>query len=115
MKNHSLALIAIGLMALSGTSASAQSALGVEQIKVSTAGLDLNTESGARTLLKRIEHAAAQVCGGEPSNRMDRIKTFRPCTKEVMNRTVSEINAPTVTALYEGRSSLVMAQQTSSQ
>jgi hypothetical protein len=46
---------------------------------------------------------------------MDRIKTFRPCTKEVMNRTVSEINAPTVTALYEGRSSLEMAQQTSSQ
>jgi UrcA family protein len=115
MKKHSLALIAIGLMALSAASASAQPALNGEQIKVSTAGLDLNTESGARTLLKRIEHAAAQVCGGEPSNRMDRIKTFRPCTKEVMNRTVSEINAPTVTALYEGRSSLVMAQQTSSQ
>jgi UrcA family protein len=115
MKNHALALIAIGLMALSGTSASAQSALDVEQVKVSTAGLDITTEAGARTLLRRIEHAAAQVCGGEPSSRMDRVQKFRPCTKEVVNRTVSEINAPTVTAVYEGRSSLVMAQQTSSQ
>lgn len=115
MKKHSLAILAIGLLALSGGAASAQSSLDGVSVKVSRAGLDLNTESGARTLLKRIETAAAEVCGGEPSNRLDRFQKFRPCTREVVQRTVSGINSPTLSAVYGGRTTLVMAQQQSGQ
>ncbi|MCA6247848.1 MAG: UrcA family protein [Phenylobacterium sp.] len=111
MKTNSIALIAIGLLALSGASASAQPALDDVKVKVSYAGLDISTESGARTLLKRIEHAAAEVCGGEPANRLDRMKTFRPCTKEVVNRTVSKIDSPALTALLRDRTATAMVQQ----
>ena len=115
MKTNSIALIAIGLLALSGASASAQPALDDVKVKVSYAGLDISTESGARTLLKRIEHAAAEVCGGEPSNRLDRFAKFRPCTKDVVKRTVSGIDSPTLTAVYRGGWTLTMAQQVSGQ
>jgi len=115
MKKHSLTLLAIGLLALSGGAASAQSSLDGVSVKVSRAGLDLNTEAGARTLLKRIEHAAAEVCGGEPNNRLDRFQKFRPCTREVVQRTVSGINSPTLTSVYGGSATLVVARQQTGQ
>ena len=115
MKTNSIALIAIGLLALSGASASAQPALDEVKVKISYAGLDINTESGARTLLKRIENAAGEVCGGEPSNRIDRFQKFRPCVKDVVQRTVSGINSPTLTAVYGGGSTLALAQKVSGQ
>ena len=115
MKTNSIALIAIGLLALSGASASAQPALDEVKVKISYAGLDINTEAGAKTLLHRIQRAAGEVCGGEPSNRIDRFKTFRPCVKDVVQRTVSGIDSPTLTAVYGGGSTLALAQKVSGQ
>ncbi|MCA3712799.1 MAG: UrcA family protein [Phenylobacterium sp.] len=111
MNKPSLALIAISLIALSGASASAQPNPDEVAIKVSYNGLDINTASGAKVLLRRIEQAATAVCGGEPANRLDRMKTFRPCTKEVVNRTVSKIDSPALTALLRDRTATAMVQQ----
>lgn len=74
-------MIAIGLLALTGTSASANPFGEEMAIKVSYSGLDINTEAGAKVLLNRIEQAAGEICGPEPSNRLDRIQTFRPFTR----------------------------------
>ena len=114
MNKHSLAMIAIGLLAMTGASASADPFGEEMAIKVSYSGLDINTEAGAKVLLNRIEQAAGEICGPEPSNRLDRIQTFRPCTREIVKRSVAKVNSPTLTALAGQRPSFAMAQNSSS-
>jgi UrcA family protein len=111
MIKQTLALTLFGLIAFSGATASAQSTSDVTAIRVSYEDLDLQNEKGARILLKRIEGAAAGICRSQVSSRMDNVRWFRPCVREVMTRTVAQVNSPVLQALYENRAPLNLAQQ----
>ncbi len=70
-------------------------------VTVSLNGIDTRTERGARIVLRRIESAASQVCGGPPSAPLDRQMTFRPCVEEVTQRSVAGLNNVQLRALLE--------------
>jgi UrcA family protein len=75
-------------------------------VKVSIAGIDTHSESGARVMLQRITVAAGSVCGPAPSNLMDRYAQYDPCVRGVTRATVAGLNNPYLTALLtKGRAS----------
>ena len=71
----------------------------VPTVKISMAGLDTKSDSGAHIMLQRITFAAETVCGPLPSSMLDRQQKYAPCVREVTQRTVSELNIPRLTAL----------------
>ncbi len=71
----------------------------VLSVTVSYAGIDATSPGGAEILLRRITSAAEKVCGGEPSNPLDRSMKFKPCVDEVTQRTVAGMNNPRLAAL----------------
>lgn len=78
--------------------------------RVSYADLDLSNDAGARVLLRRIDQAARAVCGDRsgpmPITKRNQI---RMCIAETTGQTVAAVNAPVVTALYEGAPQIVVA------
>jgi UrcA family protein len=69
---------------------------------VSYADLNLTTNDGARTLLRRIDLAAKRVCGPEPSNSplQPRLVTFyRECVAHSVEATVARIDSPLLSAM----------------
>jgi UrcA family protein len=69
-------------------------------VKVSLAGIDARSDTGAQIVLRRIKTAAGKVCGNAPSSSLDRLQKFEPCVREVTQRTVTELNTPTLTAAW---------------
>ncbi|MEQ1617037.1 MAG: UrcA family protein [Terricaulis sp.] len=70
-------------------------------VTVRSQGLDLSSEAGARTVLRRIDQAADRVCGASiarqyPSTR----RTFEACHRGTMARTVAQLGAPRVSEQY---------------
>ena len=69
--------------------------------------LNLTLPQDAKTMLERIEQAAAKACGGHPTfnsitGRPD--STFKDCRNEAVARAVKQLGARLVTRLYsEGR------------
>lgn len=68
-------------------------------VKVSVAGIDTHTESGARIMLQRIKFAAGTICGPVPSNGLDRYTHYDPCVRNVTQKTVADMGNPLLTAL----------------
>ncbi len=72
-------LLAISAAAFTGSPASAEPLRNSRTLAVNTAGLDLSTDAGVRTLDLRILHAASELCGTpSPSDPRGRIK-FDEC------------------------------------
>lgn len=92
-------LIASLLIAPFAGSAQAQEA---PSVKVSVAGIDTRSESGARIVVKRIQAAAGAVCGPLPSDLMERQTHYAPCVRDVTERTVRGLNNPMLTAQLTG-------------
>jgi UrcA family protein len=71
-------------------------------VKVSVAGVDLNTRAGAKVVLQRIHAAAREICGDEPDGRQlaDTVR-YRDCMTSTINKAVLSLGAPTVTAFYQ--------------
>ena len=69
-------------------------------VTVSMAGVDAHSDAGAQIMLRRIKAAAGKVCGDAPSAALDRLQKFQPCVREVTQRTVSDLNTPTLTAAW---------------
>lgn len=107
MINKTLALTLLGLIAFSGAPASAQPASDQARIKVSYEGLDIQSEKGAKILLRKIENAAAEICYDQGSDRV----RFRPCTQEIVARTVAQVKSPALQALYGKKAPVTLAQQ----
>jgi UrcA family protein len=64
--------------------------------------LDLSRPAGAKTMVYRIRHAAADACGGEPYIReMRERRMFKICFRQAMAEAIDELRAPLVTAMYE--------------
>lgn len=72
-----------------------------ERIVIRTADIDSNTASGARMMMRRIDHAADLACGRSfarqyPSAR----RAFRRCHERVVARAVDQIDTPALRALH---------------
>ena len=65
--------------------------------------LNLETETDAKIMLKRVERAAKKACGGHATfstytGSLER--TFEECRRETVQRTVNRLGSPMVTRLY---------------
>jgi UrcA family protein len=65
--------------------------------------LDIDSQSGAEILLRRIERAAVEVCGGHVNFTTYTAvpdDTFEECRRGTIARTVKKLRAPTITRVY---------------
>jgi UrcA family protein len=74
----------------------------VRQKRVSYAGLDLDSDAGARTLIRRLKSAAEQVCEPLAGERLEQKQRWRECYEHALTHAVRDLNHPQVTLLYEG-------------
>ena len=79
----------------------------VKHVTVSFDDLNLQTESGAQQLLKRLRSAAIEACGGAPTGGpLDLVATakrqFRACRGTAVRTAVTTVDHPVVTAVYLG-------------
>lgn len=74
------------------------------RVVVSYADINLATQSGAEIMLRRIFLAAKQVCGDRAGIRdTAERREIRFCLRVASANAVKEINAPMLTAVFEGR------------
>jgi len=79
-------------------------------VKVSIADLNMASEAGARTALSRIRYAAEKACGGDVADQtLGEQMQFRSCAKQAVQRAVTAINQPALTAVNQGRHVTAMA------
>ena len=91
-----LIIVSLAIASVAATSAQAQE---TRSVKVSVAGLDTRSESGARIMLQRIQAAAGTICGPAPSNGIDRLKQYDPCVRTVTQATVNGLGNPVLAAV----------------
>ena len=78
-------------------------------VSIQVGDLDLRSELGAKAALQRIAFAAKGVCGGKPDIRLlAETAAYRACMKATVDRTVTSLGAPLVTAL-NGATTLTLA------
>ena len=100
------ALIACAVAALSWSAAAHAdpSSLTRERVvlEVPYGDLDLTRPAGAKTMVYRIRHAAADACGGEPFIReMKERRVFKICLRQSMADAINDLQMPLVTAMFE--------------
>src|ERR1700761_8987785 len=89
--------LAAMIIATAGVQAHAQST--PARIFVKRGNLDLSSPADARTFYKRLQIAAAQVCGGTTSDFAgDRPDQLVNCYQETLAGAVADAGAPLVTA-----------------
>lgn len=90
-----LIIASLAIAALAATSAQAEEA---RSVRISIAGLDTHSESGARVILRRVKFAAGTVCGPAPVH-VEPYKPYKTCVRDVTKRTVASLNSPLLTAM----------------
>ena len=72
-------------------------------ITVSAAGLDLNSSTGARTMLVMLHSASMRLCGAAPAIvDLNGTANWNACVSETLTRAVAQVNAPLVTVAFKG-------------
>lgn len=74
---------------------------------------DLNvvTEPGAQSALRRIRDAADRFCKVQGMRSARLQLAARTCRTEMIDKAVTQLDAPTVTAMHEGRSEMRLARR----
>lgn len=64
--------------------------------------LNLESEAGARAMLRRLSAASNRVCGGHPGVTTDllRMRSWRACRRDSLTSAVAQLDAPYVSRLY---------------
>jgi UrcA family protein len=71
---------------------------------VSVAGLNLRSAAGAMAAMARIHSASDLFCGNEQGRvSLERAFAAQACARTMVGKTVSKLDEPRVTALYERR------------
>jgi UrcA family protein len=99
--------------------ASAQSALAQSEpasVHVSYADLNLATDDGAARMLARLQVASSRVCEGHRQGMkgVDADAHFQACRRTVLSQSIQQIGAPRVAALYAGRGTTQVAENSGS-
>jgi UrcA family protein len=72
--------------------------------------LNLRTDAGAQTLLKRLKTAGRQACGGRPPAGSVRFSSLHSaCMREAVSSAVEKLRAPAVTAQLMAQNTKAMA------
>lgn len=71
-----------------------------ESMVVRLGDLNVATESGAQSALRRIRDAADRFCGGHGVRSMQVDAAAATCRAEMVGKAVAQLDAPVVTALY---------------
>jgi len=74
--------------------------VGISTTKVAYGDLNLQTEAGARTLYRRLQAAAAGVCGVAEHRDLGRWLDWRQCYQKALMDAVDGIGAPTLLAVH---------------
>ena len=73
------------------------------QMVVSFSDIDLTNDANASQALRRMRHAAEEVCGGRGGLRSNKeTVASRACVRETMEHAVADLNHPLVNAQYYG-------------
>jgi UrcA family protein len=91
---------AIAIMVVPAVSQAGGEEAPVLQKAVSHAGLDLNTDQGARAFYTRLRAAALSVCYATESAIPGSYSSDNPCVKKAIGDAVRAVNRPQVTQLY---------------
>jgi UrcA family protein len=95
------ALLALGVSAAGPVGAQPVT---VVSTKVAYGDLDISRPEGARTLLSRIEHAGRKVCGPSPAiYDLHGASDYRRCRTEAVDKAVTDMRSPILTAMHEHR------------
>jgi UrcA family protein len=93
--------------ALAGPAPAADAAVSdivVKHVLVRYGDLDLKTESGARQLVRRLNVAAIEACGGRPKGPLaliaDSKRRFEVCRGTAVQTAVTTVDQPMVTTVY---------------
>lgn len=95
-----VALCAIGTAIAAASPASAQS-IETRTVRVSYADLDLNSDVGARAMLRRLRAATADACE-DPVRRLTlhERKKIRACRAEALGQAVAELDNERVSTMF---------------
>jgi UrcA family protein len=96
-------LLAAAATAAAGTDVT-NSWVRVASLEVEYTDLNLATTAGAKTLYKRISHAAHTVCGPNHARAVALQSAYRRCVRDAVNAAVEKVGAPTLTVLHQGSS-----------
>lgn len=92
---------ALAASAFMGATTAAQAEDG--QMHVKLAGLDLATADGARAALARIQSGADAFCEVSSGRQaLERAAVIDRCVTQMTRKSVDQLNAPLVTALFDG-------------
>jgi len=96
---------AIALLAASAAHAESLDAQRAPQTTIAYADLNLKSTADANLMLGRIRNAAAEVCRASPAvgTSHSEIVVRDDCFREAVERAVTQLNAPKVTAAFEAR------------
>jgi UrcA family protein len=95
-------LFAAAALFASIPAASAGPVTQTSSVAVSYADLDLTRAEGAKAMSGRIERAADRVCGTPVKAPLVLRRSIMACRKQAIATAVASIDAPLLTALYEG-------------
>jgi UrcA family protein len=70
---------------------------------VSFKDLNMNSAEGVGVLYKRINSAAAEVCGKADVYNLGQVSSIQKCIHESVARAIGQVNSPMLTSLYEAK------------
>ena len=73
--------------------------------RVSFKDLNLNSAEGAAVLYGRIKRAANEVCGHGENFDLSQIHAVQICIDGAVSRAITQVNSPTLTSLYNEKTS----------
>lgn len=96
---HRLIVSAAVLITLVGTAARAEEGT----MRVRIGDLNIHQEAGAQVALRRIKAASSNFCGEGlvSSHSLASATNTRKCKKTMIDKAVTQLDAPVVTALYK--------------
>ena len=75
-----------------------------DKVRIEIGGIDTSSQQGAERMLRRLRHAAEDVCDVRRGPRpLTEQQEAAQCLRETMRLTVAQLNDPMVTAAYNGR------------
>ena len=96
-------MLAIGIAIPAVGSAATPDQIDAAAVKVSYAGLDIESKAGAKTLYSRLKKASAQVCGIESYTTVRSLsvrRNARDCYVDTLEGSVREIDSDALTDIH---------------
>jgi UrcA family protein len=105
VKTLAIALAALTAAAAFVQTAAAEPGRGTEvAVRVSYADLDISSEAGVKTLMRRIDRAAGVICGSaSPSRPISLARIARTCQRAVVADALTQVGEPRLTAMLDLR------------